>query len=106
MSGLWLSTILNIISSPSISLMKSVMYFPLIPKLTGSPSTMAAIDVFQAPLSVFPEVMIILSFCVSIWMKLFMSLVRIPIFLIAFSHSDLSTMTVVLNVDGIISSLA
>jgi hypothetical protein len=49
-------------------LMKSVMYFPLIPRLTASPSMMAGMVVLPAPLSVFPDEMMMLSLLVSIWM--------------------------------------
>jgi hypothetical protein len=62
--------------------------------------------VLPAHLSVLPEEIIILSLSVSIWMKLLISLVKIQIFLIAFSQRFLSTKIVVLNFEGKISSLS
>lgn len=86
--------------------MKSVTYLPFTAKVIDSPSIIAFILVLPAPLSVFPEEMIIPSAWVSIWMKLLISLVKIQIFLIAFSQRDLSTRMVLLNVVGMISSLS
>jgi hypothetical protein len=72
--------------------MKSVIYLQFTANVIESHEMMALILVFHAHLSVFHDEMIIwLSHCVSIWMKLFKSLVRIQIFLIAFSHKVLST---------------
>lgn len=105
-NGFWLSTTLKISSSLFMILMKSVMYLPLIPKLTGLPSMIAGILVTHAHLLVLPDEMMIVSLSVSIWMKLLMSLVRIPIFLMAFSQRFLSTRILVLKFLGIISSLS
>ena len=104
--GFWLFTRLKTNSSESIALMKSVIYLPFTAKVMASPSMIALILVLPAPLSVFPEEMMIPSFWVSIWTKLLISLVRIQIFLIAFSQRDLSTRIVLLKVVGIISSLS
>ena len=72
--------------------MKSVIYLQLTANVIGSYEIIALILVFHAHLSVFHDEMIIwLSHEVSIWMKLFKSLVRIQIFLIAFAHRVLST---------------
>jgi hypothetical protein len=94
------------ISSLSIVLMKSVIYLPLIPKVTESPSTSTGIFVFPVPLSVLPEEIVAIQFSISICIKLLISLVKIPIFLIAFSQSDLLIVNFVLNIFGITSSLS
>jgi hypothetical protein len=87
-------------------LIKSVIYLPLIPKVIGSQSISTGIFVVQVPLSVFPEDTVAVPFSTSICMKLFISLVKIQIFLIAFSQSDLFIVSVVLNNFGITSSLS
>jgi hypothetical protein len=105
-NGFWLSTNWNVSSSDLIILIKSETYFQFIPNSISSPFIIAGIVVVPAHLSVFPDDIITLSVLVFIWMKLLMSLVSIPIFLIAFSQSDLSTMIFVLKFWGIISSLS
>jgi hypothetical protein len=86
--------------------MKSVIYLPLIPNDTGSHSISTGIFVFHVHLSVFPEETEASQSFTSIWMKLFISLVKIQIFLIAFSQSSLFIINVVLNFVGITSSLS
>lgn len=92
--------------SETIVLIKSATYLPFIAKVSPSQSIIAGISVVPAPLSVFPEEIITLVPWVSIWMKLLISLVKIQIFLIAFSHSFLSSITLVVNWVGITSSLS
>gem|GEM_PF-2475815 len=94
------------ISSLSIVLMKSVMYLPFIQKVTDSHSTNTGIFVFHVHLSVFPDDTVASQLFISICIKLFMSLVRIHIFLIAFSQSSLFIISFVLKFFGITSSLS
>jgi hypothetical protein len=86
--------------------MKSVIYFQLIPNDTGVHSNKTGISVLHAHLSVFHEDIFAVPSFISICMKLFISLVKIHIFLIAFSHSFLSISSVELNCVGFTSSLS
>jgi hypothetical protein len=82
------------------------MYLPLIQNVTASHSISTGMFVFQVPLSVLPDDMTAIHSSISICIKLFISLVSIHIFLIAFSQSDLFIVNVVLNDFGITSSLS
>gem|GEM_PF-4490347 len=86
--------------------MKSCIYLPFIPKDIFSQLTIDGMLVVHFHFSVSQDEIIICSHWVSILMKLFISLVKIQIFLIAFSQRFLSTIIVVLNVLGITSSLS
>ncbi|MEI8253720.1 MAG: hypothetical protein WCG25_08515 [bacterium] len=74
--------------------------------MIGSHSIIAGIVVVPAHLSVFHDDIVILSFSVWIWIKLFISLVKIQIFLMDLSQRLLSNKTFVLNFLGMISSLS
>ena len=109
--GFWLLMILKIRVLSSMVFIKSEIYLPLTAKVnpdtrSAFPSIIAGISVVPAPLSVFPEEMITLLPSVLIWMKLLISLVKIQIFLIAFSHSFLSSMILTSNFVGTTSSLS